>query len=81
MLSSFLDHIIQIKFQAITMAGTVLDENENRLNVNIEEPRWDQSTYWGRARHFFTTANPINVFATPSQLDHANEIITKYRKV
>ena len=81
MFSSFLDHIIQIKFQAITMAGTVLDENGNRLKVNIEEPRWDQSTYWGRARHFFTTANPINVFATPSQLDHANEIITKYRKV
>ena len=61
--------------------GTVLDENGNRVKVNIEEPRWDQSTYWGRARHFFTTANPINVFATPGQLDHANEIVTKYRKV
>jgi len=60
--------------------GTVLDENGNRVKVNIEEPRWDQSTYWGRARHFFTTANPINVFATPGQLDHANDIVTKYRK-
>ena len=63
------------------MGGTVLDENGNRIKVNIEEPRWDQTTYWGRARHFFTTANPINVFATPGQLDHANEIVTKYRKV
>ena len=63
------------------MGGTVLDENGNRVKVNIEEPRWDQTTYWGRARHFFTTANPINVFATPGQLDHANEIVTKYRKV
>ena len=63
------------------MSGTVLDENGNRIKVNIEEPRWDQTTYWGRARHFFTTANPINVFATPGQLDHANEIVTKYRKV
>ena len=63
------------------MAGTVLDENGNQLKVNIEEPRWDQSTYWGRARHFFTTANPVNVFATPAQLDHANEIVTKHRKV
>jgi len=62
------------------MGGTVLDENGNRVKVNIEEPRWDQTTYWGRARHFFTTANPINVFATPGQLDHANEIVTKYRK-
>ena len=65
----------------IVMSGTVLDENGNRLKVNIEEPRWDQSTYLGRAQHFFTTANPLNVFATPSQLDHANEIVTKYRKV
>ena len=63
------------------MSGTVLDENGNRLKVNIEEPRWDQSTYLGRAQHFFTTANPLNVFATPAQLDHANEIVTKYRKV
>ena len=63
------------------MGGTVLDENGNQIKVNIEEPRWDQSTYLGRAQHFFTTANPLNVFATPSQLDHANDIVSKYRKV
>ena len=59
-----------------------LDETTGkRIKVDIEAPRWDQSTYWGRATHFFTTANPANVFATPSQLDSAKDIVTRYRKV
>ena len=59
-----------------------LDEaTGKRIQVDIEQPRWDQSTYWGRAKHFFTTANPINVFATPTQLDHSKDIVTKYRRV
>ena len=59
-----------------------LDEaTGEKIKVDIEVPRWDQSTYWGRATHFFTTANPINVFATPAQLDQAKDIVTKYRKV
>ena len=59
-----------------------LDEaTGNRIQVDIEQPRWDQSTYWGRATHFFTTANPLNVFATPTQLDHAKDVVTKYRRV
>ena len=59
-----------------------LDEaTGKRIKVDIEQPRWDQSTYWGRATHFFTTANPLNVFATPAQLDNAKDIVSKYRKV
>ena len=59
-----------------------LDEATGKhIKVDIEQPRWDQSTYWGRATHFFTTANPLNVFATPSQLDHAKDIVSKYRRV
>jgi len=60
--------------------ATVLDDNGNAVHVNIEQPRWDQTNYWGRARHFFTTTNPMNVFATPTQLDDAKSIVTNYRK-
>lgn len=62
------------------MGGTVLDEAGSPVVVNIEQPRWDQSNYWGRAKHFFTTTNPLNVFATSDQLNNAKTIVTNYRK-
>ena len=47
--------------------------------INIEEPRFDQNTYWGRARHFFTVTNPLNLLASSSQLDEAKDVISRYR--
>ncbi|CAH0753839.1 unnamed protein product [Bemisia tabaci] len=47
--------------------------------VNIDEPQWDQNTYWGRAKYFFTTANPINILRTSKELDEAREIVLKYK--
>ena len=53
----------------------------DEVKVNIEEPRYDQSTYWGRAKHFSITTNPLNLFASSSALELSKEIVTKYRKV
>lgn len=47
---------------------------------NIEQPRWDQSTYWGRARQFFTTTNTMNLFVSPAQLEQAKDTVVKYQK-
>ena len=49
--------------------------------VNIDVPRTDQSTYWGRAAHFAVTTNPLNLFATPAALDRSKDIVTRYRRV
>ncbi len=49
--------------------------------LNLEEPRWDQSTYTGRAKHFFTTTNPLNVFASSKDLDWAKDVVTRHRQV
>ncbi|KAI4461956.1 sideroflexin [Holotrichia oblita] len=50
------------------------------LNVDIEKPRYDQSTYWGRVKHFVIITNPLNLFALPSTLAKAKERVVKYRR-
>ncbi|XP_070072422.1 sideroflexin-1-3 isoform X2 [Drosophila takahashii] len=47
--------------------------------VNIDEPKYDQNSYLGRAKHFFLLTNPINVLASPAKLEEARQIVLKYR--
>lgn len=48
--------------------------------IDIERPYWDQSTYQGRALHFLTVTNPLNVFASNRSLEHARDVVTKHRQ-
>ncbi|KAB5581826.1 hypothetical protein PHYPO_G00180080 [Pangasianodon hypophthalmus] len=50
------------------------------LNINIKEPQWDQSTFMGRARHFFMVTDPRNVLLSNEVLEDARVIVEDYRK-
>lgn len=48
--------------------------------INLDSPRYDQTTFEGRARHFFITTNPLNVLASDEELDRAKAIVEAYRR-
>lgn len=47
--------------------------------INLDQPRYDQNTFEGRARHFFITTNPLNVLASDEELERAKSIVEAYR--
>ncbi|XP_074028692.1 sideroflexin-3 isoform X2 [Leptinotarsa decemlineata] len=49
------------------------------LKINIDEPRYDQETYIGRAKHFFLTTNPLNIFVSNEKLEEARCLVQKFR--
>lgn len=52
---------------------------ELSLNIDIKEPRWDQGTFMGRAKHFFMITDPRNVLLSSQTLEEARVIVTDYR--
>ncbi|XP_041370414.1 sideroflexin-1-like [Gigantopelta aegis] len=52
----------------------------SQSRINLDEPRYDQSTFTGRAKHFFITTNPLNLFVSGAKLDQAKDIVERYRK-
>eukprot|EP01039_Chlorochromonas_danica_P004275 gene4275-4695_t len=51
----------------------------SEARINIDRPRYDQTTFEGRARHFFITTNPLNVLASDEELDRAKAIVEAYK--
>ncbi|XP_014254209.1 sideroflexin-1 [Cimex lectularius] len=48
-------------------------------SLNLEQPRWDQSTYLGRAKHFLTVTNPLNLRYSDKKLNEVQDIVKRHR--
>jgi len=48
-------------------------------SVNIDNPKWDQNTYLGRAKHFIAITNPLNLLYTAKELEEAKETVLRHR--
>ncbi|CAH2059379.1 unnamed protein product, partial [Iphiclides podalirius] len=49
-------------------------------NIDLDKPRYDQSVYSGRAKHFLLLTNPLNILASDKELDDAKKIVDEFRK-
>ena len=49
--------------------------------IDLSKPRYDQNTYLGRARHFYETANPVNLFVSNRRLAEAAQLVKDYKYV
>ncbi|XP_064000557.1 sideroflexin-2 isoform X2 [Pogoniulus pusillus] len=49
------------------------------LGFNIDIPRWDQSTFMGRLKHFFNVTDPRTVLVPEKELDQAKAVVESCR--
>eukprot|EP00128_Syssomonas_multiformis_P010024 Colp12_sorted_trinity150504_noHs@10417 len=51
----------------------------DRPNVDLSKPRYDQSTYFGRVRHFMDVTDPRTLFASHDELKAAMALLDDYK--
>jgi len=48
--------------------------------IDVDAPLWDQSTFYGRFRHFAWMTNPLNGLVTTNQLESAKKLVMAYKQ-
>ncbi|KAF9309521.1 Tricarboxylate/iron carrier [Linnemannia elongata] len=57
--------------------GTI-PTSPSQHRIDLSKPRFDQSTYLGRVRHFVQVTSPLNLFVTSKGLEDAKTLINDY---
>ena len=47
--------------------------------IDLDSPRWDQSTFMGRLRHFFWVTDYRTAIVPESKLEEAKDLLQKYK--
>ncbi|CAH1259257.1 SFXN2 [Branchiostoma lanceolatum] len=47
--------------------------------IDLDQPRWDQSTFLGRLKHFANLTDMRTVLSSDAKLNEAKDLVTKYR--
>lgn len=61
------------------MINHVIQFQMAKRDINIDRPRYDQSTYVGRAKYYFSTTNPLNLFNSTETLERSRDIVQAVR--
>ena len=47
--------------------------------IDIDKPRWDQTTFLGRFKYYAWITDPRTVLASKQSLEDARDLLQKYR--
>ena len=53
--------------------------SQSREKLVVSAPLWDQSTFYGRFRHFAWMTNPCNIFHSKEEFINAKVLLEKYK--
>ena len=57
-------------------AGAKMTTN---VPVDIDKPRWDQGTFYGRFQHFLRVTNPLLSLKSDKDLERAAQLVSQVR--
>lgn len=56
-----------------------MDTVSKQSRIDLTKPRYDQSTYMGRLKHFLQVTNPMNILVSDEELERSKVLVQQYK--